>query len=132
MAWIVDTSVLLDIRLNDPAFGVASATCLARRLDEGLVLCPVSYVELAPSFQGDHALQQSFLRRVGVGWLEPWNWQDTAAAHRLWASQIARKRAGNAKKRPVADLLIEAFAQRFQGLITRNPKHFTTVSTVTP
>jgi hypothetical protein len=27
-------------------------------------------------------------------------------------------------------VLIEAFAQRFQGLITRNPKHFTSVPLV--
>ena len=132
MAWVVDTSVLLDIRLNDPSFGIASAACLARHLADGLLICPVSYVELAPAFRGDHASQQSFLRRTGVGWLEPWSWQDTAAAHQLWAAHIKQKRAGNTAKRPLADLLIEAFTQRFQGLLTRNPKHFTTVLTITP
>jgi predicted nucleic acid-binding protein len=132
VAWVVDTSVLLDIRLNDPAFGVASAACLARCLADGLVLCPVSYIELAPAFRGDHGLQQAFLQLVGVSWTEPWNWQDTEAAHWLWAAHIAQKRAGITAKRPVADVFIEAFAHRFQGLITRNPRHFATVNVVTP
>lgn len=30
MAWVVDTSVLLDVRLNDPAFGTMSAMYLAQ------------------------------------------------------------------------------------------------------
>ena len=58
--------------------------------------------------------------------------KDTQAAHFLWAAQVAAKRAGNARKRVVADVLIEAFAQRFQGLVTRNPKDFATVQTVVP
>lgn len=66
MAWVVDTSVLLDIRLNDPGIGVASATCLARHLGDELVLCPVTYIELAPAFRGDATMQQAFLRQVGV------------------------------------------------------------------
>jgi predicted nucleic acid-binding protein len=42
------------------------------------------------------------------------------------------KRAGHAGKRPVADVFIESFACRFQGVITRNPKHFATVRVVVP
>jgi predicted nucleic acid-binding protein len=53
-------------------------------------------------------------------------------SHRLWAEHVEKKRSGHAGKRPVADVLIEAFAQRFQGLITRNPKHFTSVPVVVP
>lgn len=132
MAWVVDTSVLLDIRQNDPQFGLAAAECLVRHLPEGLVLCPVTYVELAPEFRGDSALQARFLERVGVEWLEPWTRQDTLNAFHLWAQYVERKRAGHVGKRPVADVLIEAFAQRFQGMITRNVKHFSTVVVVTP
>jgi site-specific recombinase XerD len=32
MAWVVDTSVLLDIRQNDPQFGLAAVECLVRHL----------------------------------------------------------------------------------------------------
>ena len=132
MSWVVDTSVLLDIRLNDPSFGVASASCLAQHLSDGLVICPVSYVELAPAFRGGHRLQEAFLRQVGVSWMEAWTWQDTGAAHQLWGEHVTKKRLGQAGKRPVADVFIEAFALRFQGLITRNPKHFAAVATVVP
>ena len=132
MAWVVDASVLLDIRLNDPTFGITSATCLARHHRDGLILCPVTYIELAPAFRGEHPLQQAFLRQVGVTWMEPWHWQDTQTAHRLRADHVTNKRAGHTAKRPVADVFIEAFASRFQGLITRNPKHFAAVHTLVP
>lgn len=132
MAWVVDTSILLDIRQNDPQFGPAAAECLVRYLPEGLVLCPVTYIELAPEFAGDSALQEEFFRRVGVQWFEPWIRQDTERAFHLWADHVAKKRSGHAGKRPVADVFIEAFAQRFQGLITRNTKHFSTVELVIP
>ena len=132
MAWVVDTSVLLDIRQNDPQFGLAAAECLVQYLPEGLILCPVTYIELAPEFAGDSALQEAFFQRVGVQWLEPWTRRDTENAFHLWADHEAKKRSGRAGKRTVAEVLIEAFAQRFQGLITRNAKQFTTVKVVTP
>ena len=132
MAWVVDTSVLLDIHLGDPNFGSRSGQCLMRYLRNGLVICPVSYIELAPAFRGDSSLQQAFLQEAGVDWLQPWTSLDTAASYLLWAKHIARKRADGGSKRPVADILIEGFAQRFQGIITRNPKHFSSVATIIP
>ena len=132
MAWVVDTSVLLDVRMNDAAFGMASARALARHLPDGLVISPMTYVELAPAFAGNARLQEEFLARAGVEWLEPWTLADTECAHRLWAEHVAKKRAGQASKRPIADVFIEAFAGRFQGLITRNPKHFAAVQVVVP
>ena len=132
MAWVIDTSVLLDIHSADPAFAQASAECVAAHAAEGLTLSPVTYVELAPAFGGDAALQEQFLAEVGVEWPTSWTLQDTQAAHGLWAEHVARKRAGSAGKRPVADVFIEAFAQRFQGLITRNPTDFKTVPVVVP
>lgn len=132
MAWVVDTSVLLDIRLNDPTFGPASARCLSQYRVDGLVICPVSFVELSPAFRGSVSTQQQFLQQVGVGWAESWQWRDTQAAHDLWAAHVAAKRANREAKRVVADVLIEAFTQRFQGLLTRNPKDFVTIPIVVP
>jgi hypothetical protein len=40
MAWVVDTSVLVDVFENDPQFGRKSAYCLAKYVKEGLVICP--------------------------------------------------------------------------------------------
>ena len=133
--WAVDTSVLIDVYLPDPVFAQASAECLAAHLADGLVISPMTYVELAPAFDGDTRLQEQFLSENGVEWLEPWTHADTEGAHRLWADYVKKKRAGQVgqgSKRPVADVFIEAFARRFQGLITRNPKHFPTVQVVVP
>ena len=133
MAWVVDTCILLDIRLRDAVFGVSSAYCLQSHLKDGLVISPVTYVELAPAFNGSAAQEEEFFKLAGVEYeAVDWTHQDTAAAHRLWAEVIRKKRSGQGEKRPVADVLIEAFAQRFQGIITRNPKHFATVEIVVP
>ena len=132
MAWVVDTSVLLDIRLNDPGFGVASATCLAQHLGDGLVICPVSYIELAPAFRGNHGLQPVVFTTSRSELAGGWTWRDTGTAHKLWADHVTKKRLGQVGKRPVADVFIEAFTLRFQGLITRNPKHFGAVTTIVP
>jgi predicted nucleic acid-binding protein len=122
----------LDIHLDDPTFGNRSGQTLRRYLLDGLVICPVSYIELAPAFSGDSGLQQAFLQQAGVDWLQPWTFLDTAASYQLWAKHIARKRANRGSKRPVADILIEGFAQRFQGIITRNPRHFSSVAIIVP
>ena len=133
MAWVVDTCILLDIRLRDAAFGVSSAQCLQSHIKDGLVISPVTYVELAPAFNGSAAQQEEFLKLAGVDYQTiDWTREDTAAAHRLWAEVIRKKRSGYGGKRPAADVLIEAFAQRFQGIITRNPTHFSTVEILVP
>jgi predicted nucleic acid-binding protein len=131
-AWVVDASVLLDIRMDDPEFGLASARCLAAHLADGLVIAPVTYVELAPTFAGDVQLQNNFLEENGIDHLAAWTREDTESADRLWHEHVLRKRAGQALKRPVADVLIAGFAKRFQGVITRNPRHFTSVPVLIP
>ena len=132
MAWVVDSCVLFDIRMNDVDFGLTSANCLLAHLSDGLTIAPMTYVELAPAFRGDIRLQDAFLERNGVEWLTSWTRADTEAAHRLWADHVQYKRAGRVGKRPIADVFIEAFAKRFQGLITRNPRHFAGVPVVVP
>ena len=124
MAWVVDTCLVIDVLDADPAYGQSSAACLQERLRDGLVLCPISFVELAPAFLGDRDRQTEFLTRMGVAFSEPWSWADTLTAHRAWARYVEMKNAHKAAKRPVADLLIGAFAVRLGGLITRNPSDF--------
>jgi predicted nucleic acid-binding protein len=124
MAWVVDTCLLLDVLDDDPAFGRTSAKCLQDRLRDKLVICPISFVELAPAFLGDHDRQTDFLTRMGVVFSEPWDWADTLTAHRAWARYVELKSAHKIAKRPIADLLIGSFASRFGGLITRNPSDF--------
>lgn len=124
MAWVVDTCVLLDVLEGDPQFGRSSALTLDALVEEGLIVCPVTYAELAPAFQGDRSLQDEFLGGIGLDYRQDWLWEDTLRAHEAWNTFIQRKRSGVLPKRPLADILIGAFAVRHQGLITRNPDDF--------
>jgi hypothetical protein len=55
MTWVVDTHLLIDVAEADACFGAASAELIDSKRLEGLTICPVSYVELAPVFNGDAA-----------------------------------------------------------------------------
>ena len=124
MAWIIDTCLVIDIAAADPVFARSSATCLADKAPEGLVLCPVSYVELAPVWNGDAKAQDSALTEMGIIFNMDWLVEDTRRAHAAWHRHVLAKRSGHAGKRPIADIMIGAFASRFQGLLTRNPSDF--------
>lgn len=122
--WIVDTCVVLDILEADPTFGLSSAQCLELRLPEGLAISPVTMVELAPAFDGDLLEQKVFLDAAGISWDERWTMADTENAHTAWNTCIQAKRLTKTRKRPVADILIGAFALGRTGLITRNSDDF--------
>lgn len=128
MAWVVDTSVILDILTADPQFEPASTACLQAHLVEGIIICPVTFIELGPSFRGDGAAAEAFLAAARIGILDYWKPEDTLLAHRLWYDYQLRRRQFQTPKRPVADVLIAAFASRFQGLITRNAVDFRAVA----
>jgi predicted nucleic acid-binding protein len=124
MAWVVDTCILIDVAIDDPTFGRSSAYFLQSQLRHGLLICPVTYVEIGPVFNGDLAGQERFLEQAGIDGMEPWTTADTRLAHQLWAGFILNKRQQKMRRRPVADVLIGAFATRFEGLVTRNPGDF--------
>ncbi len=124
MSWVVDTCVLIDVLEDDPSFGKMSAMCLQNMLKDGLVVAPISYIELAPAFMGNQETQDDFLDKMIIDYDVPWTWQDTMVAYAAWARYVENKRIGNVSKRPVADIIIGAFASRFNGLVTRNDKDF--------
>ena len=121
---MVDTCLLLDIGLNDPQFASGSELLLDNHRHDGLVICPVSFVELAPAFAGQIDPLEKFLFNLVIDYREDWVWQDTRSANLAWARHTQLRRAKQAAKRPVADVLIGAFASRFQGLLTRNAVDF--------
>ena len=123
-AWVVDTCVVLDIALNDSVYGIKSAQLLQSKLRDGVVICGVTFVELAPAFGGKLAELKRFLLGAQIGWEEPWTLADTETAHDGWWRYVGQKRQGLVTRRPVADLMIGAFACRAHGLITRNPADF--------
>lgn len=124
MSWVVDTCVLIDIAEGDPQFARRSARLLDHRRAAGLLVAPVSYVELAPRFDGVQTAQQEFLEAIGVHWTQGWIWPDTVIAHQAWFAYRLKRGRGQVTKRPIADILIGAFASRFDGLLTRNTKDF--------
>ena len=124
MAWVVDTCLLLDVALDDPKFFPASARLLDEKQADGLVACPVSVMEVSPVFAGQMPAVAEFLDRLNNPPAEPWTNADTQAVFTAWHNYVAAKRQGQIAKRPIADVLIGAFAMRFQGLLTRNPSDF--------
>lgn len=124
MIGVVDTCVLIDLLKADPAFGKMSAHALQSKLDDTLAIAPVTYVELAPAFKGDVYAQDGFLKSIWVGCDFGASRDAVLAAHRAWHEHVLRKRAGNAARRPVADVLIGAYALSVGGLITRNEADF--------
>lgn len=127
MAWVIDTCLLIDVAEADPSFGIKSATLIDSKRAEGLAICPVTYAELAPVFNGDQKAQNEFLLKVGATWPEAWTLADTVSAHQAWHRYVIAKRAGKIPKRPIADVLIGAFASRFDGILTRNEPDFRAV-----
>ena len=124
MAWVVDTCLLLDIGLDDPAFASDSEKLLEIKLTDGLVVSPVTFVELAPAFSGQISELEEFLFQLGVDHQECWETRDTVSACAAWTLHVQKRRAHNLPRRPIADILIGAFALRHQGLLTRNADEF--------
>jgi hypothetical protein len=95
MSWVVDTCVLLDVLENDPSFGPASANLLEKSLRDGLLLCPVTMVELSPAFSGSLETQKHFLEQVGIDFTEGWTFADTECAHRAWNVYVQARRGAH-------------------------------------
>ena len=121
MIWVVDTCIVIDVLENDPEFGHASAELLDKMIADGIALCPVSYVELAPAFLGVSQRQNEFLDSIGIQYSLPWSWQDTQNAYKAWERHVDLYRQRKVLKRPVADISSAHFAIGRGGLLTEIP-----------
>lgn len=125
MVWVVDTCVLLDVLDGIAPFDIESADVLDSLSASGtLTIAPVSYVELAPAFLGNREMQDLFLRKIGVEFDFCGDEAAVVTAYKAWNDHVLRKRAGSAKKRPIADVMIGAYAVAKGGLVTRNEDDF--------
>ena len=122
--WVVDTCVIIDVFHNDRQFGRASATLIDELVPQGLTISPVTMVELAASFAGNITAQKDFLTKVGINFSEAWSPADTELAHAAWYDYVTARRNNQTPRRPIADILIGAFAMNRGGLVTRNPEDF--------
>ena len=121
---VVDTCVILDVLEQDPTFGLASAEVLEKYAEGGLIISPLTYVELSPAFLGDETRKRDFLFEIGIDLPPGFSEDDLSLAHAAWNDHIQRKRSGKAARRPVADVMIGALAKANDGLITRNADDF--------
>jgi len=124
MTWVVDTCVRIDLLTGDEAFSLAASNAIQSKLDDVLTIAPITYVELAPSFNGDVHAQDAFLNGIWVRSDFDGKKDVVLAAHLAWYDHVVRKRAGEIRKRPIADVPIGAYAMQKGGLITRNEDDF--------
>ena len=124
MTWVVDTCVLIDLLKADPVFAKVSSKALQSKMDDVLIIAPITYVELAPAFRGDVEAQNEFLNALWIRYDFDGNRNAVLAAHRAWYEHVLRKRSGAVERRPIADVMIGAYALSKGGLITRNESDF--------
>ena len=122
--WVVDTCILIDLLRRDDSFATLAADALDAKRAEGLTISPLTYVELAPALGGDIRAQDYFLLEMGISFEFNGRKDIVIAAHRAWHEHIQRKRKGEVAKRPIADVMIGAFAMSKGGIITRNEDDF--------
>ena len=92
MTWVVDTCVIIDVLEDDPDFGLRSARLLQKHLAEGLLISPVTHIELAPAFSGDLTEQKRFLDQAGIAFGGGWTVADERRLVRRAASCLRRPR----------------------------------------
>lgn len=121
MAWVVDTCVLLDLVHGTDQQAADAEAVLAQA--GSVVICPVSVVELGPTFP-DPSKLRDFLLDYDIDATEAFTPEDAEVGRAAWQRIIASRRATGTPRRPIADILIGAFAQRRNGIITRNSREF--------
>lgn len=124
MTWVVDTCVIIDVLRGDETFSMKSSMALQSKLDDVLTIAPLTYVVLAPEFNGDVKAQNEFLDGMWIQRDFGGGEEAVLAAHKAWHEHILRKRKGESRKRPIADIMIGAYAMQKGGLITRNEADF--------
>ena len=102
----VDSSVILDVLLDDPDFAEASVVLLDRFFSRGsLVICPVAYAECAASLHPPAKLSE-IVPEMGLVY-ENFTPEVCVAAGGLWQEYRAQ---GGPRRRILADFLIGAHA----------------------
>ncbi len=106
MTTALDTSMLLDILVDDPTYASVSESALSKARSKGsLVVCEAVIAELRPAFSSDKELSQ-FLNDVGIDYL-PSTKECALLAGSIFSSYLKNK---DKAKRVLPDFLIAAHA----------------------
>ena len=119
--WVVDTCVVLDLVVGSDDQVEAAELVLATA--GSVLVSPISYVELGPSFPDPIELRE-FLHDYAIDDSVGFAVEDAEIGRVCWQRMIARRRSTEVPRRPMADVLIGAYASRRAGLITRNASDF--------
>lgn len=120
---LVDSSVLLDVLIDDPAWASWSAAALAAAADDGeLMINPIIYAEISTGFERiedlDDAVPASEVTR------EPLPWEAGFLAGKAF---LAHRRRGGRRLSPLPDFYIGAHAAvRRYRLLTRDAARYRT------
>jgi predicted nucleic acid-binding protein len=117
MITAVDTSVLVDIFTDDPAFRVGSLAAVRASLSRGsIVACDIVWAEVVAAF-ADGASASSALAAIPVEFSEI-DVRSAATAGAAWRAYRAR---GGSRERIISDFVIGAHAlTRADRLLTRD------------
>lgn len=133
MITAIDTSVVLDVVLEDPTFKDASLTALKAARDAGrLIACPVVWAEVRATLKNPETVGELF-GQAGIVF-DPFDQASAELAGDLWR---AYRRAGGTREHLIPDFLVGAHARaRGARLLARDRgffrKYFTGLTVIEP
>ena len=106
MTTAVDTSILLDVFIPDPLFGVSSRRLIEDCFSQGpLIISPEVYAELLPHFRDTSPLDEALLS-LGIQ-VVPTDLRVAEQAGHAW---LGYRQAGGSRSRILTDFMIAAHA----------------------